>query len=1276
MRVLKKDYNNYRKEKQRFSIVKVSGKTTSVLVGLTIFGGLLLDAPNAQADTTPSYEVASDTSSSTTATNSKEVTLSSTTDKANQASDQTVSSTSNESSQASATSVDNNEASSATSTTNNVATSDASTTSSDITVANNTNTTANDATNNSTTDNTVKVRTKRALPEASSTTNYDVDDIYNYYVSKGGTASKQKVQDLIDYKNNSSRVTAILNLTVDSYWVDQVLNKEVLNAQKFTDSYIDRIITTSGNSLVTTTNSKIDDQIAKLTELQQKYPNSKEVENAIEKLNETKNSVTLENVYNAEKMQDVIDTLNKYGSVSAYDDLEKAAENEQTSGSGELDNAKTDAKAAIDKLENLNDAQKAMAKEAVDNATTTADVTTAQNAATGLDNDMSGLKNSVSDVDTTKNGENYTNASEEAKKAYDEAVSNAQSILDQAGNNATSDEVAVAKKAVEDTKTGLDGTTNLSNAKNEAQAAIDKLENLNDAQKAAAKEAVANATTTADVTTAQNAATGLDNDMSGLKNSVSDVDTTKNGENYTNASEEAKKAYDEAVSNAQSILDQAGNNATSDEVAVAKKAVEDTKTGLDGTTNLSNAKNEAQAAIDKLENLNDKQKAAAKEAVSNATTTADVTTAQNAATGLDNDMLGLKNSVSDVDTTKNGENYTNASEEAKKVYDEAVSNVQAILDKAGNDATSDEVAASKKAVEDAKKALDGTTNLSNAKNEAQAAIDKLENLNDAQKAAAKEAVDNATTTAEVTNAQTSATGLDNDMLGLKNSVSDVDTTKNGENYTNASEEAKKVYDEAVSNVQAILDKAGNDATSDEVAASKKAVEDAKKALDGTTNLSNAKNEAQAAIDKLENLNDAQKAAAKEAVDNATTTAEVTNAQTSATGLDNDMLGLKNSVSDVDTTKNGENYTNASEEAKKVYDEAVSNVQAILDKAGNDATSDEVAASKKAVEDAKKALDGTTNLSNAKNEAQAAIDKLENLNDAQKAAAKEAVDNATTTAEVTNAQTSATGLDNDMLGLKNSVSDVDTTKNGENYTNASEEAKKVYDEAVANAQAILDQAGNSATSDEVAAAKKAVEDAKTGLDGTSNLSNAKADAQAAIDKLENLNDAQKAGFIADVDAASSQQLVEQAVADAKALDSEMAKLRQEVESSNQVKDTTKYANSSDTLKKNYDDLLAVATALVSKNGIDANLATVQQLVSELKAARLALNGVDTKVETNNNTNVNKAKDSLSNKATASLKTTSLPQTGETKENTSLVGAMLATIGGVLGLGLTRRKKEDK
>ncbi|WP_270383956.1 LPXTG cell wall anchor domain-containing protein [Ligilactobacillus salivarius] len=304
------------------------------------------------------------------------------------------------------------------------------------------------------------------MPEASSTTNYDVDNIYNYYVSKGGTASKQKVQDLIDYKNNSSRVTAILNLTVDSYWVDQVLNKEVPNAQKFTDSFIDRIITTSGNSLVTTTNSKIDDQIAKLTELQQKYPNSKEVENAIEKLNETKNSVTLENVYNAKKMQDVIDTLNKYGSVSAYDDLEKAAENEQTSGSGELDNAKTDAKAAIDKLENLNDAQKAGFIADVDAASLQQLVEQAVANAKALDSEMAKLRQEVESSNQVKDTTKYANSSDTLKKNYDDLLAVATALVSKNGidaNLATVQQLVSELKAARLALNGVDSKVETNN---------------------------------------------------------------------------------------------------------------------------------------------------------------------------------------------------------------------------------------------------------------------------------------------------------------------------------------------------------------------------------------------------------------------------------------------------------------------------------------------------------------------------------------------------------------------------------------------------------------------------------------------------------------------------------------------------------------------------------------------------------------------------------------------------------------------------------------------
>ena len=298
-------------------------------------------------------------------------------------------------------------------------------------------------------------------------------------------------------------------------------------------------------------------------------------------------------------------TLNKYGSVSAYDNLEEAAKNDQTSGTGELDSAKTDAKAnldgtknlsnakndakaAIDKLENLNDAQKA-AKEAIDNATTPNDVTTAQDNATTLNGKMGDLATSVSDVEAIKATGNYTNASEAAKQAYDDAVAKAQAILDKLqGTNEDAEAVAAAKQAVEDAKKGLDGDSKLADAKTAAKGVIDQLENLNDAQKAAAKNAVDQATTPNDVTTAQSDATILDGKMGDLATSVSDVDTIKSTGNYTNASEAAKQAYDDAVAKAQAILDKSnGTNASAAEVMAAKQAVDNAKKALNGKPNVS-----------------------------------------------------------------------------------------------------------------------------------------------------------------------------------------------------------------------------------------------------------------------------------------------------------------------------------------------------------------------------------------------------------------------------------------------------------------------------------------------------------------------------------------------------------------------------------------------------------------------------------------------------------------------------------------------------------------
>ena len=189
-------------------------------------------------------------------------------------------------------------------------------------------------------------------------------------------------------------------------------------------------------------------------------------------------------------------------------------------------------------------------------------------------------------------------------------------------------------------KAALNGDSNLANAKQKAQDAIDKLNNLNEAQKEAAKKAVNNATDAAGVKAASNQATALDGHMGNLKESVADADTTKASVNYTNADEEAQKAYDAAVEAANAIVAKEGTNADSTAVQAALEKVKETKAALDGDKKLEDAKQAAQDAIDKLNNLNEAQKAAAKAAVNNATDAAGVTAARFPSNSLDSSYDG------------------------------------------------------------------------------------------------------------------------------------------------------------------------------------------------------------------------------------------------------------------------------------------------------------------------------------------------------------------------------------------------------------------------------------------------------------------------------------------------------------------------------------------------------------------------------------------------------------------------------------------------------------
>ncbi|MBB1078641.1 FIVAR domain-containing protein, partial [Limosilactobacillus sp. STM2_1] len=154
-----------------------------------------------------------------------------------------------------------------------------------------------------------------------------------------------------------------------------------------------------------------------------------------------------------------------------------------------------------------------------------------------------------------------------AKKAYDKAVSDGQKVLDD--NNASQADVDKAAKAIEDAKGNLNGEATNKDALKSAiddqpttQGSANYKNSTSDSQKAY-NDAVADGKKVYDNPTAsqtdvdnakkaiddaKKALDGKDTDKTALTNDVNGQSATHNDPSYINGSEEAKKAYDKAVS--------------------------------------------------------------------------------------------------------------------------------------------------------------------------------------------------------------------------------------------------------------------------------------------------------------------------------------------------------------------------------------------------------------------------------------------------------------------------------------------------------------------------------------------------------------------------------------------------------------------------------------------------------------------------------------------------------------------------------------------------------
>ncbi len=250
----------------------------------------------------------------------------------------------------------------------------------------------------------------------------------------------------------------------------------------------------------------------------------------------------------------------------------------------------------------------------------------------------------------------YYNATPEAQKAYTDAISNGQTILNNIKNS----------------------------TENYDQSDID------DAVTA--------------IQTAQKALTGKETNKTELQDAIDQASTVESSNNYTNADANLQKAYTDAISAGQTVLSNA--NATQTEVDNALTTINNAKDALNGDAKKAASKEALQKAVDEAPTVKsddaayyngsdeaktayDKSISAGQTVLTNPDATATqitdalnaINTAKGNLKGEATDKSALQTAVDNSATVKESNNYTNADETQKTAYDNAVTAAQTVLNK-------------------------------------------------------------------------------------------------------------------------------------------------------------------------------------------------------------------------------------------------------------------------------------------------------------------------------------------------------------------------------------------------------------------------------------------------------------------------------------------------------------------------------------------------------------------------------------------------------------------
>lgn len=635
----------------------------------------------------------------------------------------------------------------------------------------------------------------------------------------------------------------------------------------------------SNNNGLDTAKQAAKDTIGKLTNLndteKQKYQGDIDKANSLDKVAEILNKAEFEDVKAAAKKK--IADLKQKGDLTDQEAtdlnnrIDKANDLREVEGileEAELNKAKSDAKSDVDKLTNLNKAQKDALKQKIDDVETdpTSDnlktVDQAKTAITAvvakakeLDKKMSDLKTLVDLVnkqkETLKKSDGYKDTSK--KNAFDTALTNASTLVDLTkGTNADGAKVDETKNKLENAVKDLGGNT------------VDKSKLQREIE--------------------------IAYELQGKNKQGQDDSSKKKNPKYENASKDKKNDFDTALSNAKKVYDQKDASQVSINEAESKlsKAID----ALDGhdKTELSKAIKKANSKQSEIvyNNASEDKKSAFDKALKYAEEiekklgASDVEISK-AKDDLDNALNDLNGKVktsdleaavekakkmkkSTTDPKSDGDpKYENASQEKKQAVDTALNRAESALADANNDKSKNTPEQKQKAIDealnklnDAISNLDGVdkTKLTGKLTEAKGkkgtpAYKNASNTNskalDDAIASAENIVNKAgATEKEISDAINKLTkaidGLDgHDISDLHNAVDNANTKKSKVSYKNANQDKRDNFDKALKAAEEIL-KNPNGKTEQAIKTAKDNLEIASNELDGVVDTSKLQSE--------------------------------------------------------------------------------------------------------------------------------------------------------------------------------------------------------------------------------------------------------------------------------------------------------------------------------------------------------------------------------------------------------------------------------------------------